>query len=295
MEDLQQLIRLKPADIQALVKEHRPDVQRGASIAIAGLKRNSKPNSPVSKIYWNFAINNYLPILIPFYIICITMLIFFFPLTITLLLLAPGVIWQLFSILPTWALSVAKKRNPFQDRFFVEGLRPLNPELAEKLDNKVSKTRKTGETQPWMVAIQKSFSEHVGFWTVSFIVSLFSLIPIIGWLVTAILQTYINCMHLSSKVLQPYMTDIESMDATQKERWLRENRPVLIGFSAPLIVLSAIPIIGAFALMYADAAAADLVHYEFLQGSKGSSTQKGRRNIDLKSPQQRDNVSNAAW
>lgn len=280
MEDIHQLIQLKPAEIPALLREHRPEFERGASLAISGLRRNSKPTSPVSKIYWNFVVNNYLPILIPFYIIAITMLIFFFPLTITLLLLAPGVIWQIFSILPTWALSVAKKRNPIQDRFFVEGLRPLDPDLAQQLDGKV---KRPSQTQPWVFAIKRSFSEHVGFWTVSLLVSLFSLIPLLGWLITGILQTYLNCLHLASKVLDIYAKDIQSMDKTQKEQWLRSNRAVIIGFAAPYVFLSSIPVIGAFALVYAEASAADLVHYEFMKG-KAATGQKTRKNIDLKSP-----------
>lgn len=290
MEDIQQLIQLKPAQIPDLLREHRPDFERGASIAINGLRRNYTPSSPVSKIYWKFVIANYLPILIPFYIIAITMLIFFFPLTITLLILAPGVLWQIFSILPTWALSVAKKRNPIQDRFFVEGLRPLDSELAQRLDSKVKRT----ETQPWLVAIQRSFTENMGFWTISFLVSLFSLIPLIGWLITAVLQTYLNCLHLASKVLDMYTKEISPMDKAQKDRWIRDNRAVIIGFAAPYVFLSSIPVIGAFALVYAEASAADLVYYEFMKGSK-SSTQTGRKHIDLKSPQQRDSVNSGAW
>jgi len=206
------------------------------------------------------------------------MLLFFFPLTITLLLLAPGVIWQIFSILPTWALSVAKKRNPLQDRFFIEGMRPLDPELAQQLDSRV---KRNTTTQPWKVAIQRSFTEHMGFWTVSFIVSLFSLIPLIGWLITGILQLYLNCLHLASKVLEMYTKEIQPMDQAQKERWLRDNRAVIIGFAAPYVFLSSIPIIGAFALVYAEASAADLVHNEFM---KGKGIKGGKRNIDLKSP-----------
>jgi hypothetical protein len=281
MEDIQHLIQLKPAEIPALLREHRPEFERGAQIAISGLRRNYKPNSPVSKIYWDFVVNNYLPVLIPFYIIAITMLLFFFPLTITLLLFAPGVIWQIFTILPTWALSVAKKRNPLRDRFFVEGMRSLNPEVAQQLD---SRPKGNTQTQPWGMAIKRSFTEHVGFWTVSLIVSLFSLIPIIGWLITGVLQLYLNCLHLASKVLETYTKEIQPMDQAQKERWLRDNRAVIIGFAAPYVFLSSIPIIGAFALVYADASAADLVHNEFMKGSKGSTSQKGRKNIDLKSP-----------
>lgn len=288
MEDIQDLIQIKPAEIPGLLREHRPEFQRGANIAISGLRRNYKPNTPVSKFYWNFVVTNYLPILIPFYVICITMLIFFFPLTLTLLILAPGVIWQLLSILPTWALSVAKKRNPVHDRFFIEGLRPLDPELADKLDSKLKKSR---EPVPWIFAIKRSFSEHIGFWTVSFLVSLLSLVPVIGWLATAVLQTYLNCLHLSSRVLGIYTKDIEPMDTAQKDRFLRDNRALLIGFSAPYVFLSSIPVLGALALVYAEASAADLVHFEFLKGSKKG----GRRNIDLKSPQQRDNTSNAVW
>jgi uncharacterized protein involved in cysteine biosynthesis len=174
-------------------------------------------------------------------------------------------------------LSVAKKRNPIHDRFFVEGLRPLNPDLAQKLDSKV----KRHEIQPWTHAIKRSFTEHVGFWTVSLIVSLFSLIPLIGWLITGVLQTYLNCIHLASKVLDIYTKEISPMDKTEKEKWVRENRPVIIGFSAPYVFLSAIPVIGAFALVFAEASAADLVHYEFMKGAKAST---GRGSIDLKSP-----------
>jgi hypothetical protein len=283
MEDIQQLIQLKPAEIPSLLREHRPEFERGASLAISGLRRNYKPGSPVSKFYWKFVVNNYLPILIPFYIIAFTMLLFFFPLTITLLLFAPGVIWQIFSILPTWALSVAKKRNPLEDRFFVEGMRPLDPEMAQQLDARVKKTSHT--QQPWVSAIQRSFSEHIGFWTVSGIVSLFSLIPLIGWLITGILQTYLNCLHLASKVLEMYTKEIHPMDKAQKEQWLRDNRAVIIGFAAPYVLLSSIPVIGAFALVYAEASAADLVHYEFMKGSKtATATGQGRKNIDLKSP-----------
>eukprot|EP00456_Euglypha_rotunda_P025180 TRINITY_DN2041_c0_g1_i17.p1 TRINITY_DN2041_c0_g1~~TRINITY_DN2041_c0_g1_i17.p1 ORF type:complete len:218 (+),score=6.50 TRINITY_DN2041_c0_g1_i17:165-818(+) len=209
------------------------------------------------------------------------MLLFFFPLTLALLLLAPGVIWQLFSILPTWALSVAKKRNPMQDRFFIEGMRPLNPELAQQLDSKV---HRSSQIQPWASAIRRSFSEHVGFWTVSLLVSLFSLIPIIGWLITGILQTYLNCLHLAGKVLDIYFKAIQPMDKKQKEQWLRDNRAVVIGFAAPYVFLSSIPVIGAFALVYAEASAADLVHSEFMKGSKDATGPKGRKNIDLKSP-----------
>jgi len=181
-----------------------------------------------------------------------------------------------------------KKRSPIQDRFFIEGLRPLDPELAEKLNSKIKRTH---EPQSWTVAIKRSFTEHIGFWTVSLLLSLFSLIPLIGWLITGILQTYFNCLHLSSKVLDIYSKEIEPMDKAQNDRFLKDNRAVIIGFSAPYVFLSSIPILGAFALVYAEASAADLVYHEFMKGSQ----KKERRNIDLKSPQQRDNVTNAAW
>jgi len=190
-----------------------------------------------------------------------------------------------------------KKRNPIHANFFVEGLRPLNPELAQKLDAGVKTHPKSLSL---VAAIQRSFTQHIGFWTVSFLVSFFSLIPVVGWVLTLILQTYLNCFYLASRVLRVYMKQISSMNKAQQEQWRQDNRAVLLGFSAPYVLLSSIPIIGAFALVYAEASAADLVHYEFMKGSASissipSTSQKERRQIDLKSPQQRDDLTRGTY
>jgi len=247
-----------------LFKEHFPKFLRGAQLAVSGIRRNYKPETPVSKIYWKFVSEAYLPILIPVYIAFITMALFFFPITIAFLFVAPGVLWQLLTILPVWALSIAQKRHPIDHgKLFVEGLRPLDPELARQIEDGSAKKHHNKGPRPWMVIIGESFSEHVGFWSKSVIISLLSIIPIIGSIFTAGLQTYLNCMKLCSRVLEIYTKHVEHMNDNQRHVFFRQHRALLLGFAAPYVIFSSIPFIGPLTMVYAEASAADLVYYEF--------------------------------
>jgi len=263
MEEIKELTSLKPAQIPVLFRENFPKFLRGSQLALSGLRRNCKPDTPVSKIYWKFVQEAYIPILIPFYIAFITLAVFFFPLTIAALLFAPGVVWQLLTILPVWALSIAQKRHPVDhNKLFIEGLRPLDADLAKALEEGSTKKYQNTAPRSWAKVITESFSEHVWFWYKSGIISVISIIPFVGSIFTAALQTYLNCMKLNSRVLEIYVKDLEHMSKSQKETFFRQNRALLLGFAAPYIVFSSIPFVGPLALVYAEASAADLVYYE---------------------------------
>ncbi|KAL0491955.1 2 TM domain-containing transmembrane protein [Acrasis kona] len=186
---------------------------------------------------------------------------FLLPVTIATLLLAPALLWQIFTIIPTYSLRIAQKKHPLDHGLlFMEGIEQIDPSLAKEYEGKIrsSETKSRG----WIQAIRESFDDKMHFWTYSLIALSFSLIPLIGGVFTAALQTYIVSHKLATKVLDTYMTKIEKMNKHEELAFVNKHWSLLLGFSLPFVFLSAIPIAGSFILVYAEVAVAELFYRE---------------------------------
>jgi hypothetical protein len=110
---------------------------RGFTIAIRSIANNLLSQNPASIKVRNTlgtTMKTTLPILLGLYAIMTVLAIAFFPIVLTMLFVAPGVLWGIFTLIPLWSFNISKRANPIDyDRLFVERMRQLDPVLAEEM------------------------------------------------------------------------------------------------------------------------------------------------------------------
>jgi len=247
-----------------LISTNLPLFLRGLFRGCSGLFRNCKSDAAVHRIYTQFIKEGLLPVLILIYTVLGTVAVTFFPVTIAMLVLMPGLVWQLLTILPSWSLSIARRRHPIgHKRLFIEALRPLDPVLAERLNAEMQARNHVSSS--WIEAILASLNQHVWFWMGSLACLSFSLIPLIGGLITALLQTFLVSRKLAWSVMEQYMTDVRHLGHQGRINFMNSHWALMFGFCLSYIILSSIPFVGALSLALAQASAADLYYFELLK------------------------------
>jgi hypothetical protein len=231
---------------------HVPLMIKGATIAVNGICSNLNPKGDLNQKYWKFLTEGYLPVLIPMYIAFATFAFFFFPLTIAILVFAPAILWQILTAISVWGLHIAQKKHPVEHgQLFIEGVRQVDSALAREYEQEM-KSSVSAHHQSWMQAIRESLDDKLYFWTWSLIYLSFSIVPILGSIMTALAQTYLVVQKLSYRLLDTYMTKIEKMNDNQQLQFINRHWALLVGFCLPFAMLSSIPVIGPFTLLYAE-------------------------------------------
>ena len=216
------------------------------------------------------------PLIIAMYSLLIISCFVLFPLFLGLLLITPGIIWSLFTMIPLWALNIYKQWHPRESHnLFIEQLKTLNPPLANQMMNRVStsfpyerppvratvqKSTMLGRIRQLYRAIVNSLKRSNRFTSITLLLSLISFVPVVGSLVTIVGQTYLVSESLAAQLFEVYTKDYQRWDYYKREKWRRQHRWELFGFALPFTVLLSIPILGPFMLAFAQAGAADLFH-----------------------------------
>jgi len=233
---------------------------RGFTNSVTGMIGIMSSSATVNKKYWPFFKDAYLPVLGALYGAFVVLAFCFLPITVGVLLLAPALLWQILTTISVWGLHIATKRHPVEHGYlFIEGIREIDPKLAQDYERRMN-TGGNLRPRDWFQAIQESFDDKIYFWTYSFIFLLFSILPLIGSIITALAHTYLVSEKLAWRLLDTYMTKIEKMSSVEQTRFINKYWSLLFGYCFPYVVLSSIPVVGPFVLLYAEVYIAKLFY-----------------------------------
>ena len=142
----------------------------------------------------------------------------------------------------------------FNRDVFLAGLRAVDPQRADALAAKPG--------MPLRVAVGIAVWRLIRFVVISLGLLLLGLVPVIGSVIAAVLQTWLTARTVAWELMDPYFDCLDVRFAEQKQIVAKLQKP-LIGFGLPVSLLFAIPIAGPLLFGLAQAAAGTFVAREF--------------------------------
>jgi CysZ protein len=142
----------------------------------------------------------------------------------------------------------------FNKEVFLAGMRVVDPERAAALAAKPG--------MPLGIAMGIPLWRLVKFVALSLGLLLLGLIPVVGSIAAAILQTWLTARTVAWEMMDPYFDCLDIRYAEQKQFIARMQKP-LLGFGLPVSLLLAIPIVGPLTFGLSQVAAATFVAREF--------------------------------
>jgi hypothetical protein len=241
---------------------------KGLRVSVLGFIRRVALRDPVvHENYWTFIKKTYVPVLLIIYAIAMVLALIFFPITIAVIIFTPAICYQFLTVAPIWALYFAEMYNPVSsDRLFLASLRSIDASLASRFEIETEKWSK----QPisWYSLIRGSIWEQLYFTLCLILCFVLGFIPFIGIPLSWIVYTYMVSQMLAWRLLDVYMSNICHMSEKMQNKFMQENRMLLIGFCTPYVALTAVPIAGPLLLGYAKASVADLFYEEIYKDHK---------------------------
>jgi CysZ protein len=141
----------------------------------------------------------------------------------------------------------------FNKGVFIAGLRLLDPERAATLDAKPG--------MPLGASITIPLWRLVKFLLLSACLLLLGLVPVVGSVAAAVLQTWLTARTVAWELMDPYFDCLDIRYAEQKQFVARMQKS-LLGFGFPVSLALAVPIVGPLGFGLAQAAAATFVARE---------------------------------
>lgn len=166
------------------------------------------------------------------------------PVVLLLLIWAPGLLPTFLCLVPLWSLRLAQAVNPrFCARMFAEGVRLQDSELAEHIIRTVDRNTPPRGQNIFRasVAIVRHYWKFI---IASIVLWHFSVVPVFGSFLTLAGQAYLVTRHLGRALMEPYLEHYSVMDEWEKNRFYKEFRWSLFGFSMPWLAILSIPFVG---------------------------------------------------
>lgn len=240
---------------------HVTDFLRGLGICFKSFVKNCC-NEQVNETQLRFIREAFFPVLLSLYLVVFVLLLSILPVTLTLIIFAPGPLFQLLLVIPVWAFTIAQIRHPiFSCGLFIKGLQSLDVELAEDFNNQLFLTKSKSS---WWKAFIDSGREITHFAFLSFVCLLLAIIPIIGSILAVIGQLIVTANRLSFNFTRVYMERIKGMRFKEKRKFMDHHAGLLLGFCLPYTIIMSIPLLGPYLLGYGQASAAHLI-YEMIK------------------------------
>eukprot|EP01119_Soliformovum_irregulare_P003630 TRINITY_DN1441_c0_g1_i1.p1 TRINITY_DN1441_c0_g1~~TRINITY_DN1441_c0_g1_i1.p1 ORF type:complete len:367 (-),score=104.08 TRINITY_DN1441_c0_g1_i1:68-1168(-) len=169
-------------------------------------------------------------------------------------------VFQLITMVPLWAMSLARKRSPLSsNRLFLSELKTLDSQLGQDLET----MSKQGESKGWANGITQHLLKSFHFAKFSLLFTLMGLIPIAGPILSSISQVIFNASKLGWNLMTVYTVSCKKMTYKQHKRWIRARRWTLLGFGLVYSSMVSIPFVGPLALGFAQASSAHLQQFGF--------------------------------
>lgn len=199
-------------------------------------------------------------ILFAMYAVAGLLMTIYLPVVLFVLSWAPGLLFQLLTMIPLWSFVIARKRTPMaSNQLFLDELERLSPQRAKELEQQM----KTEETvnRNWMEDLYHDLRTSWHFTRYSLMWLSFSIIPIVGSLITWIGQTWLVADKMGWNLLSVYTISAKKMSYRQQKHWMRARKWRIIGFTLPYILLASIPFVGPFFLGIAQGATSHIYYH----------------------------------
>jgi len=168
--------------------------------------------------------------------------------------------FQLITMVPLWALSITRKRNPLSsNRLFLSELNTLDSKLASDLEAMSAQT----ESKSWVSGITSDFLKSMHFMKYSALFTLMGIVPIVGPVLSLAAQLIFNASKLGWNIMTIYTVSCKKMSYKQHKRWIRARRWTLLGFGLVYSSLISIPFVGPLVLGIAQSSSAHLQKFGF--------------------------------
>jgi len=196
---------------------------------------------------------------------------------------APGLFGQILTLIPLWAYVIAKKRHPMAaNRLFLDELERLSPQRAQELEQQMNSTETVNQT--WVQDVFHDLRTSWHFTRYSLLWLSFSLIPVVGSLITWIGQTWLVADKMGWNLLSAYTISAKKMSYRQQKHWMRARKWRIIGFTLPYMILASIPFVGPLFLGLAQAATAHIYYHLLSKDTETAKKQTLSPLVEFKKP-----------
>jgi hypothetical protein len=242
-------------------------------------------NPKIRQDYWNF-VASMGTILAAMYAAVALLVVLYLPVVLFFVTWAPGLVGQFLTVLPLWAYIIARKRNPMaNNQLFLDELDTLSPTRAQELSNQMKLDK--GVNPGWMEDVYHDLRTSWHFTKYSLMFLAFSVIPVIGSIITFFGQMWLVADRMGWNLLSVYTISAKKMSYRQQKHWMRARKWRIIGFTLPYMLLVSIPLIGPFFLGLAQAATAH-IYFHLLSKDTDTLGDKKRTNssplVEFKQP-----------
>jgi len=240
-------------------------------------------NNPKIRVdYFNFMKSMGI-ILLGMYAILGLLMLVYMPIVLFLVSWAPGLIGQVLTVMPLWAYVITKKRTPMaSNKLFLDELERLSPQRAKELEQQMN----TGEAvnKNWREDVYHDLRTSWHFTRASLMWLAFSLIPIVGSVISWIGQTWLVADRMGWNLLSVYTISSKKMSYRQQKHWMRARKWRILGFTLPYMFLASIPFVGPIFLGLAQAATAHIYYHLLSKDTEAIQKQTASPLIEFKKP-----------
>jgi len=207
-------------------------------------------------------------VLLVLYGVTALLLLAYLPITLFLISWAPGLIPQILTVMPLWAYIITRKRTPMAaNKLFLDELERLSPTRAKELEQQMNLQEKFNPN--WKDDLYHDLQTSWHFTRASLLWFAFSIIPVVGSIITWIGQTWLVADRMGWNLLSVYTISAKKMSYRQQKHWMRARKWRILGFTIPYMLLASLPFVGPLFLGLAQAATA---HVYFHLLSKDTET-----------------------
>lgn len=225
-------------------------ILRGIGFAVWGVV-SALQNPRLMKDYTQFA-KSMGVVLLALYSAAIVLLFFALPIVV----FVPGLALQLLALIPYWAISITKSRSPVSTNLlFFDEVREVNPSLYRELKDASSATK----GRAWVSGVKDDVHRSWHFTRYSLLLLAFSIVPVVGPIVSFFGQIVLVTNRLGWNLLSVYTQDCRKMNYRQQKDWMRTYRWLIFGFTLPFAVLTSVPFVGPLLMGLAEGASVHLV------------------------------------
>jgi len=170
--------------------------------------------------------------------------------------LFPGLLIQLLSLIPFWAYNMTKKQHPLvNQQLFMEELKTVDPKIHADVAKGFGATK---GGQSWLNETIDETKRSWHFSKYSLLLTVVSAVPIIGAILSFVGQTALVADRLGWNLFDIYTQESRHMSYKEQKEWMQANKWVILGFTLPFSLVTAIPFVGPFVVGFAQASAAHL-------------------------------------
>jgi len=242
----------------------------------------SSTNPKNREDYFNF-LKSMGIILLAMYSAFAILLLLYMPIAVFLVSWAPGLIGQILTVMPLWAYMITRKRTPMAvNKLFLNELERLSPPRARELEQQMN----LNETfnQGWKDDLYHDLRTSWHFTRASLLWLSFSIIPVVGSIISWIGQTWLVADRMGWNLLSVYTISSKKMSYRQQKHWMRARKWRILGFTLPYMLLASIPIVGPIFLGLAQAATAHVYYHLLSKDTESIQKQTASPLIEFKKP-----------